>query len=184
MMGAVKSLSNNVRTYGYFRWMCDLIETTKTVNSYSFLLKKLHATPFVVIIDRDVDRVLDGKLLRNDYFGAAPSTESGRASVLEVLIGIAQRLNDMDMEEVNANRTAKWFWELINNLTLDKFTDDVWYEYDVVDDVEDILNTFIERKYLANGVGGLFPLKEPSKNQANVEIWYQMSEYLQEKYVY
>jgi hypothetical protein len=33
-----------------------------------------------------------------------------------------------------------------------------------------------------NGTGGLFPLKMPKVNQRRVEIWYQMSAFIEENF--
>ena len=40
----------------------------------------------------------------------------------------------------------------------------------------------LAREYSDNGHGGLFPLKNPKKDQRKVEIWYQMTEYINENY--
>jgi hypothetical protein len=52
----------------------------------------------------------------------------------------------------------------------------------MVKNVNQILTNLVERTYQKNGKGGLFPLKQPAKDQRRVEIWYQMAAYLNENY--
>lgn len=183
-MGAMKTLSSNTRTLGYFRWLCDIVEADKTVEGYNFLLKDLHSIPFRYSIHRDVNRLSDAKDLRREFFGDLPDPEGGTVSVLELIIAIAQRCDDGSMDDSEDDQTAKWFWELINNLKLDVFTDEMYYELRGKYKILEIVNVFLDRKYKKNGEGGLFPLSQSVTNQRNVEIWYQMSAYLQEKYRY
>jgi len=42
----------------------------------------------------------------------------------------------------------------------------------------------ILRRYSKTGKGGLFPLKHPKKDQTEVEIWYQMQQYVMENFDY
>ncbi len=44
--------------------------------------------------------------------------------------------------------------------------------------VHDIIDIFLNRKYRANGQGGLFIIDNPPKDLRKVEIWYQMHWYL------
>jgi hypothetical protein len=112
----------------------------------------------------------------------------GACSVLEVLIALSQRINDMmyDLKD-QSNKAPRWFNEMIKNLGLDKFTDDSsrgerLREMDETK-IDDILETLMDRTYDFHGRGGLFPLKRtPRKHQAGVEIWYQMMDYLDENY--
>lgn len=74
------------------------------------------------------------------------------------------------------NRTGQWFWGMITSLGLQGMNDSNFDMYKV----NNILNTFLERKYLPNGRGGLFTLEHPDRDLRNVEIWYQMHRYLGE----
>jgi len=66
----------------------------------------------------------------------------------------------------------------MENLDLKKYNDDRPIP---VKKVDDILDRVIHRKYKANGEGGFFPLKETNNDQRDVELWYQMSEYVLER---
>ena len=52
-------------------------------------------------------------------------------------------------------------------------------------DVEKLLERvkkFLNREYDKDGTFGLFPLKNPKKDQRKVEIWYQMMAYIIENF--
>jgi hypothetical protein len=75
--------------------------------------------------------------------------------------------------------SGDWFWRLMDNLGVRKFTDDV-YDQTVDLTVERILIRFVRRQYKRNGEGGIFPLRNPQADQRRQELWYQMSAYLLE----
>jgi hypothetical protein len=75
--------------------------------------------------------------------------------------------------------TDYWFWRLMDNLNLRQYVDEI-YDEDVVLIVEETLNIVLNRTYHADGNGGLFPMIHPGKDQRQVELWYQMSQYLME----
>ena len=60
-------------------------------------------------------------------------------------------------------------------------TDLDWVE-GVEEYVDNIIDTFLDRDYEANGDGGLFPLLAPQEDQTEVELWYQLSAYYMENY--
>ena len=182
----------------FFAWLYDLISDKKARHGYIQLCRVLYEKRFRWSVPNDDNRLEDGLILRETfileedldqdhlevrYFLEQP------CSVLEVLIGVAQRLNDTmyDLKD-HANHTSRWFKELLDNLTLDKFIDNPEGNNEPLDpmadcEVEEILETFLGRTYDFHGNGGLFPLKKrPLKNQQLVEIWYQMMTYLAENY--
>ena len=57
------------------------------------------------------------------------------------------------------------------------YTDEV-YSRGEWENIDEILNKFIDRTYRASGYGGLFPLRHSKEDQRKVEIWYQMAAYL------
>lgn len=73
-----------------------------------------------------------------------------------------------------------YFWKLIENLGLNKCTDDKWYTINGDFFVEDAVCRVNDRLFGADGSGGLFPLRKPSRDQRGVEIWYQMQSWLLE----
>lgn len=65
---------------------------------------------------------------------------------------------------------------MINSLGLDRM-DDLRFDEDYTNS---IIIRFLNRKYERNGKGGLFTIKRPDLDLRTVEIWYQMSWYLNE----
>ena len=109
----------------------------------------------------------------------------GQPSVLEVLIGIANRIWFVeyglrkDIPEGSQFFNTKVTWELIGNLKLD-ISDHAWTDADDVDAWFKV-NRWLDRSFEPDGKGGLFPLTNPKKDQRKVEFWYQMQAWLIEK---
>jgi hypothetical protein len=114
--------------------------------------------------DRDIDRIW--------------KTIKGKCSVLELMIHLATRLDEMTNEEEKpGSTTGKFFNIMLRNLGILEAKKEQWNE---------ILSIFLDRKYEADGSGGgLFPLKnwsceDGSKDQRDVSIWFQMNAWLNE----
>lgn len=165
----------------YFRWLYGQVSNVRLKNpsrTHWSLLKLLHTKEFVWIIPNDDNRLEDGRLLRlefvelNDIHDVEASWMELGCSMLEMLIALSKRCSfedDMPAEQ--------WFWHLLENLGIHGFTDrGGWSEQDV----DDILDDVIWRTYEPDGRGGLFPLMDAQEDQRDVELWYQMSEYLLE----
>jgi hypothetical protein len=131
-------------------------------------------------IHKDENRVKDGKALRYEFVrsespvGVPPEWMNLGCSMLELMIGLARR-----MVEMAEGEPTFWFWQLVENLGLRHYTDDV--EIDTAD-VDETLNRVVFRRYHYDGEGGLFPLKYPEADQRTVELWYQMSSWILENY--
>lgn len=173
----------------YFHWLRDQVEMTDSDYSYFFLAQALYSKKFYSIIPNDDNRAVDGVSLRQRFAEEAGRNAheilDGPCSVLEMLFALAERIDGLMADINNTNKTVKWFWELLKNLGLNKFSDDVYYDLNGNDEIERILNVFLSRTYKRNGKGGLFPLSEhykSIKDQRKVEIWYQMNQYLLENY--
>lgn len=166
----------------YFNWLCAKVvdkDNFPASNNYWKLLKKLHTTEFVWLLSGDDNRAEDGKELRSEFIFAAeiPDNPEWRTvlgcSVLEMFIAFARRAEfqtDVPMRD--------WFWEFVDNLGLDKFDDHIVFDSNLTDLLNDILHQFIWRTYNPDGVGGMFPIMNPSTDQTEVEVWYQFCEYL------
>lgn len=167
----------------YFLWLCRQIGEEDTGNphkTYWNLLRILYKKEFVYIIPHDNNRAKDGKDLRSEFVADQKKRpDSGwmnmGCSMLELLIGMSRRLSFMSEGESRA-----WFWELIENLNLEKYNDDA---IESQNHIEEVLDDVIWRTYRRNGRGGLFPLKvrPPGEDQRDVELWYQMNEYIAQK---
>lgn len=166
----------------YLRWLYHQVASARVRNparTFWTLLRKFYTTEFIWYIPNDDNRVEDGKELRYEFIDACHIQdvdiewlEMG-CSVLEMLIALSRRLSFQGEGEPRV-----WFWELIENLELNHYTDNGEFPEA---HVEDVLNNLIWRTYDPSGRGGLFPLKYATDDQREVELWYQLSTYLLEK---
>lgn len=160
----------------YFEWMCNLVCGDR--DNYRKLFMALHNTEFTYLIDMDENRAEDGMDLRwrfvlergyEDHYSALV----GPCSVLEMMVALAIRCEDVMDDPDIGNRTDKWFWTMIFNLGLDSM-DDERFDRDYVSERIDI---FLNREYASNGEGGLFVI-EGCEDLRDVEIWYQLCWYM------
>lgn len=158
----------------YFKWLYSLIRSSDYDSwNHKKLLKILYDTEFYSEVEDDKNRIEDAYDLRdNFYFYEAQAEDTlGRPSVFEVLVALARRIDDDIMWDENVgDRTAIWFWMMIENLGLLDETDDCFDRERVVD----TLGQFLKRNYGRNGEYSLFPEKE---NLTNMSIWEQMGHY-------
>lgn len=178
------SASDEEITDEYFEW---LMYVAALSNGYTKLARTLHQIQFYSIVRNDDNRGEDGKVLRkifeNETLYRDYSCLDKECSMLEMLIGLAIRMESILEDSDEEDRTIKWFWEILNNAGLSKFSDIDWNSLGGADAVTEIVRDILERKYSRSGDGGLFPLKAPKKDQRKVEIWYQLSAYLLENYI-
>lgn len=170
----------------YFEWLCRQVRITKNRNparSYLTLLKKLYTTPFIWFVRNDDNRAADGIELRDNfldemYEGAFKDHDwlELECSLLEMLVGLAKRAAYQSLDEPD-----RWFWVFIENLGMRSFSDGLFKtDRNLAAEVDGVLDALNMRTYFSNGTGGLFPLKDPEDDQRTVELWYQLSAYLQE----
>ena len=165
----------------YREWLWTLVGEPSP--RYSQLFSIGWHTDFIYYIPNDQNRAQDGIALRG-YFETETSIrlpDLGECKMIEFLIALSRRMNDILYDFRDPNRTADYFWELIDNidLTID-YEPPIEYEEDIIRAFH-IIN---HREYDRWGNGGsLFPLRKPYKDQRKTEIWYQMMAYLQENYV-
>jgi hypothetical protein len=137
----------------------------------------------------DNNRDTDGRALREYYYEEHKMVFSRAllaepASVLEVLIALANRMDDQLYSPEMGLRSSVWFWGFIKNLDLDSYSDEVIFDSDIMGEINRSLDIFLNRKYDSRGRGGIFPLrKKVSKDLRKVELWYQMMYYLDENYL-
>lgn len=170
----------------YFRWLCGIINTEDDiVYNFNRLLGKLFNTDFYYILNMDSNRETDGIDLRyrfgreNGYkdYEISSYLDDHPCSVLEMMVALSIRCeNQFAYDPEYGDRTAEWFWKMIKSLGLEDQTDD----YYVGAVVENILERFLSRNFKKNGQGGLFTIRNSSKNMRNIDIWYQMCAYLNE----
>lgn len=150
-------------------------------HDYELLMRKLHNINFVWYIERDENRMKDGLALRDEYFdnaGIDGGSFNRKCSVLEMLIGLAIRLDTDYIGDPGEPHPEFIFWDMLCNLGLDIFVNDNFNEIYV----EDIVIKWLERKFKSNGKGGIFPLKNDTFDSRNEEIWKLAMAYITENY--
>lgn len=172
----MKTIQNqkNKAEYIYLEWLCNKVNCNQNAEYYNDLVYWLYHLDFYSILPNDDNRVIDGEKLR-EQFGI---NLDQKCSILEMLIGLADRMDYILYDPKEGNRLDKWFWVLINNLKLRPVNIDDEEEDNVKNRF--IVKKFIERRYARNGEGGLFPLKRTNEDQRRVEIWYQMMAWINE----
>lgn len=165
----------------YIQWLYSQVGSVRIKHSshtYWNLLKILFTKEFVWFVPNDDNRMEDGRNLRHEFVEDLRLAHVDRdwmelgCSFLEMLIGLSRRL-----AFEAGGEPRDWFWHLLQELKLDIYTDNIAIPEE---DVNEILDRVIWRTYKRNGEGGLFPLKHPREDQRDVELWYQMSEFLLE----
>lgn len=167
----------------YLRWLYSQVGNVKlrdTRRTYWSLMKLLYKKEFVWFIPNDDNRLEDGRDLRIEFVhehgldDVDPFWMTLGCSMLEMMIGLSRRLN-FEEDELTV---GEWFWELVQNLHMMRVDLDFTPNYE--DYFNEALDKVIWRTYRQNGHGGLFPLTRPKKDQRDVELYYQMCEYLLE----
>lgn len=167
----------------YLTWLYGQIADVEVANpSRTFwnLAQAMFTKEFVWFIPNDDNRVEDGRYLRCEFLEDLGLDEEDTdpdwmhlgCSMLEMLIGLSRRLSFQGEGE-----PRDWFWTLVDNLGL-RYDDRKRFP---AARVEEVLDNVIWRTYRPDGVGGLFPLKHPDRDQRDVELWYQLSAYLLER---
>lgn len=163
----------------YFQWLYGQVGSLVEANpSRTFwrMLKQLYKKEFVWIIQHDDNRAVDGKDLRREFVEREGLRRVDKTwlrlgcSMLELLIGLSRRLAFEGGGEPHI-----WFWTLIENVGLERYTDASRFNEHEVDE---ILDRIIFRTYNPNGEGGLFPVVNTDHDFRQIELWYQLNEYL------
>lgn len=169
----------------YFQWLCSLVDHDPE-KDYSGLLKQLHYIEFsertAKLIPNDDNRISDGLDLRvqfaKDENVAYSEWMDEPCTVLEMLIALSYRMEDTMGKDYDF-----WFWVMIENLGLEEMSDDRYSDLEDSQKIDEVVSNVLNRRYRKDGHGGMFPLKDPDKDQRKVEIWYQMSAYFLENYL-
>lgn len=173
----------------YYAWLIEHIDRGYFEEYDLLLFETWKALYTNFSIPNDENRATDGFALRDRYMSEklVNLPDFGECRMLELLIGLAMRMNDSFYDWDLSNQTAVYFWEMMKNLQLTQYTN----EYFVArqgSSKNDILTTFTilnNRTYDEKGQGGLFPLgpdRTDCQDQRKVELWYQMMAYMAKAY--
>lgn len=158
----------------YLRWLITRCggEKDDPAESYTMLLSNLYAIPFHSDIPNDINRIEDGRRLREEYENLTGRSFVGAdpVSVLEVLIALADRL---DFQREGRFTDDETFWELLENLDLIEVTDE---RYAINQDgyffsVNDQVQHWMDRRYQVTCF--------PGSTINGTELWYQMMTYVE-----
>lgn len=158
----------------YLRWLITRCggEKNDPSESYTMLLSNLYAIPFRSDIPNDINRIEDGRRLREEYENLTERSFVGndQVSVLEVLIALADRL---DFQRGGQFIDDETLWELLENLDLIEITDE---RYAVNQDryffiIDDQIQHWMDRKYQVTCF--------PGSSIKGTELWYQMMTYVE-----
>ena len=157
--------------------------------TYFTLALKMFNLKFKAIVDRDRNRISDGRRLREDFallssrYKDYKIIDRDGASMLEVVIAMCQRFDtNVMMTETCEDRSSEWFWMMLKNASLDIFVDSGFTVEDNNASImcDSILEMINDRSYSKDGKGGFFPLKHSKNDQTKRELWLQMHEYFLE----
>jgi hypothetical protein len=180
-----------IETYTDFRNLEDL--EGKQQSTYIRLARILYETPFIVIVERDNNRVANAVMLRSEYESIKNHHEDvislcydTNCSVLEILIDLSKMMaSELRGFSDLLKNSHECLFLMLCNLGIDKFDDEYFENYDEEETLNEIsmkLDIFMQRSYASNGFGGLFPLKHPKNDQREVELWFQLCAYLLENF--
>lgn len=174
---------------GYFLWLCRKvgIGIHPSGAPYFALAEALHSCYFTPErTGMDMNRAYDGLHLRAEYLSRHDDTGSaksrGACTMLEMMIGLARRMAFLMENEEKPKRVREFFWRLIENLGLKNFDDLHFNTFRGEVAVQKAMRHVMNRDYMPDGRGGLFPVKHASSDFRKMEIWYQMHAWLSENY--
>lgn len=176
----------------YFYWLCEMVCVDGRYNdtSYYRLAELLFQEEFYWVVDYDEDRADDGLEMRNRYRyeGGQEDPGSGTCSVFEMLVALADRMEQILDELDGECKTPIFFWQMIENLTLDRFSDEYFErlsesaQRSAEQRILKKLHKWMDRDIDYNGKGGIFPLRQPKRDQRDLDFWYQANAYILEEY--
>ena len=169
----------------YREWLFDIIRFDDYCDRYERLLDFLSGKPFTWSVDHDENRAEDGYALRWKFASEFSVDEDFwvgrmpvRCSVLEMMIALSMRCEDVISDPEKGDRTAVWFWRMVANLGLWRMHNQN-FDRTICEEKIDIL---LKRQYERNGIGGLFKIRDKTIDMRKAEIWYQMSTWIMENF--
>lgn len=177
-----RRLFNDVK---YYEWLCTSVGANRPpYTNYLMLLQTLHKKNYIWFVPMDANRYSDGFHLRlkfadqNDY--VIPTTGDDTlysCSVLEVLLALSIRIDSEITGEPGLVYPEKWFWVMMENMGLTRYDD----EHFDANEVNRIVDIWLERRFGSDGMGSPFPLQHPFEDQRQIELWQQMQNYVNER---
>lgn len=165
----------------YFNWLTNLACGARYSDlvSYDKLLTYLHQTEFRYLLPMDENMAEHGISLRYQFaldqgYDDVPECLYGPCSVLEMMLALSFKCEQLMDDTDIGDRTRQWFWNMIGSLGLGGMRDDIFDRRYVKDTIE----RFLDRQYEPDGRGGLFTIRNCKDDLREVEIWHQCCWYL------
>jgi hypothetical protein len=167
-------MNQRALTEAYLDYLAPQIGADPDGETYWDLLRLMQDKEYIWFIPWDDNRLVDGLDVRAEWMDRLElAVEMGPCSFLEVVVGLSRRMAFFTSESAEG-----WGWQFLVNIGLDRMSDPLSrYKARRADD---IMDTVIFRNYEPDGTGGFFPLTHPKEDQRKVELWYQMSAYVNE----
>nr|WP_296955068.1 hypothetical protein [uncultured Mediterraneibacter sp.] len=165
----------------YFEWMYHKVCDGRFAkeNSHRKLLSYLNSVEFTWILDADATRAEDGEEGLRRTYTYENNIESrrgldGPCTVLELILNMAYRCEEIMDDATMGDRTVQWFWQMITNLGLGGMADRRYdQEY-----VAETVDRFLNRDFEPDGHGSLFVIRNCKTDLRDVPIWTSMLWYL------
>lgn len=167
----------------YFDYLCDTFRLRlPRYKKYRKLIERLFKTEYRWEISMDENRAKDGLDLRSDFLFsrhlfAKCDVWDDACNCLEMLLAFSRRIEIEVMGTPGEDNLSRWFWEMLNNLGL--LEDGI---YDNKDEIDKILDIWMDRKFSKLGKGNIFMTKKRTSDLREVEFWWQMQRYMSEMY--
>lgn len=159
----------------YFDWLYYAMTNELRIKkkSYRKLLALLHSIEFRYTIEYDSNRACDGKDLRWYYIQDGGESDilewNEPCTVLEMLIGLSMRIENIMECPDGYDGASHWFWLMIENLDLKDMTDKHFDKKYIIDRI----NMFLDREYEPDGNGNIIYIENCQDDLRKVEIWNQ-----------
>lgn len=151
---------------------------------YTKLFRYLHSIEYQYTHPMDKNRYEDGISLRWHYEleeekPKASDLLTGPCSMLEMLVALAIKVEEIMWNSKYGDRTKYWFSRMLFSLGLRR--GDMMNEF-FNDDTKAYINKCLERffknEYEPDGHGGLFIVYDSPEDLTKLEIWVQMQRYI------
>lgn len=174
----------------YFSWLYDKVSgIPEYVNLSSYIHNRWE---FYWSVPYDENRQADGYDQRESFLRGRSSAFSIKerrdllnepVSVFEVLVALCERMDFNLYDLIQDHLSGIWYRELLDNIGLSHLNDGSFHNVQIVErEVDDVMRILLDRTYDSDGTGSLFPLDNAEKDMRDIELWYQMMAYLNEKH--
>ena len=149
-------------------------------HTFRKLLEYLHSVEFTWELPMDGNRAEDGISLRHHftyemgYDDCVADYIEGPCSVLEMMVALADSMENIMDDPRLGDRTGQWFWAMVVSLGLNGMYDRNFKERVA----EDAIDRFLRREYRSDGRGGLFTIRRCPHDLRDVDILVQRNWYL------